>query len=98
MAQNSYACYKITAAANENVIPKIFEAYSGNVPRPEYCKVKFIGFEADEGTRIKINNLPNIVPSTERFITPFEDEHNHMEITQLSFDEGCSALNIWVIF
>ena len=95
MAQ--YGCVAVTATADENVVPLVFKAMSGNVPTGTKCKLQFVGFEADEGTAIKLNGMPNKVPSVGYFITPY-DSVNHMTINQLSFDEGCSDLNIWFIF
>lgn len=95
MAQ--YACVSVTAGADENVVPLVFEEFSGHTPIASKCKLQFVGFEAESGTAIRLNGMPNKVPSTGYFITPY-DSVNHMTITQLSFDEGCSDLNIWFIF
>ena len=96
MAVNTYGCFTITADADENIVPLIFKEY-GVEPAPSLQKIKFIGFESDEGTKIKINNVPNEVPSNGKFITPYEDGNNCMKITSFSFDEGCDDLKIWVI-
>lgn len=95
MAQ--YACATITAAANENIIPLLFKELTGNIPTTSKCKVQFIGFEAAEGTKIKINGVPNLVPSTGKFITPY-DGANHLIISSLTFDTGCPGLNIWFLY
>lgn len=97
MALNQYACYQITADANENIIPKLFEQ-KGENPVPSLRNVRFIGFEAEAGTSIKLNGLANKVPSTGKFYTPYENEYSCMKINSFSFDEGCSNLDIWVIF
>lgn len=95
MAQ--YACVQVSAAANENVIPLLFKELTGNVPVGTKCKVKFIGFESTGGTTLKINGAPNQVPSTGKFITPY-DGVNYLTIQTLTFDEGCSDLNIWFLY
>lgn len=95
MAQ--YGCAQITAKANENVIPLLFKELTGNIPVNTKCKVKFIGFELAGGTGLKINGIPNQVPSVGIFITPY-DGINYMTIQTLTFDEGCSDLNIWFIY
>lgn len=97
MVINTYACYEITADADEDIIPKLFEQ-KGENPIPSLRKVRFIGFETTAGTTIKINGQPNKVPSTGKFYTPYQNEQSCMDIYNLSFDEGCTALDIWVIF
>lgn len=97
MAVNTYGCFTITADADENIVPLIFKQFSGNVPQQQYCKLKFVGFETTAGTKIKLNGVPNQVPSNGKFITPFEGGSADMVITSLSFDSGCSGLNIWAI-
>ena len=94
MAQ--YGCVTITASENENIIPLIFKELTGNIPVSNKCRVQFIGFEAEKGTKIKLNNVPNQVPTTGKFITPYDGD-SHMIITSLSFDSGCSDQNIYFI-
>ena len=95
MAQ--YGCVAITAGADENIVPLIFKEMTGNIPVATKCKLQFVGFEAKEGTKIKINGVPNQVPSTGNFITPY-DSVNHMIINSLTFNEGCSELNVWFLY
>lgn len=95
MAQ--YGCVSITAQADENIIPLIFKKMTGNIPVASKCKLQFIGFEAAAGTKVKVNKIPNQVPSTEKFITPY-DSGNHLIINSFSFDEGCNNLNIWFLY
>lgn len=59
----NYNCVKVSAKANENIIPLLFKGLTNNVPSGNKCKVKFVGFEDDAGTEFKINGSPNIVPS-----------------------------------
>ena len=92
-----YGCVNVTADANENVVPLIFKELTGNIPVNTKCKLQFVGFETAAATKIKINGTPNRVPSNGRFYTPY-DGVNHMIIQSLSFDEGCSALNIWFMY
>lgn len=98
MALNQYACYQITADADENIIPKLFEAAYNSAPILKLTNVKFIGFEAEAGTTIKLNGLANKVPSNGKFYTPYVNEYACLKIDSLSFDEGCSDLDVWVIF
>lgn len=70
MAQ--YGCVSITANANENVVPLIFKELTGNVPTIDKRYLKFVGFEAPQGTEFFINGVPNKVPSNEICITPYD--------------------------
>lgn len=97
MGINTYACYEITASADENIVPMLFEQ-KGEKPIPSLMKVRFIGFETDAGTTVKINGVPNKVPSTGKFYTPYQNEDVCMDIYSFSFDEGCTGLDVWVIF
>lgn len=93
----NYGCFTITAKKNENVVPLIFKAFTGNVPTGALNKLKFVGFEGPVGTTFKLNGTPNKIPTTGKFITPYDGEC-YMAISSLTFDNGCTDFDIWVIF
>lgn len=93
----NYNCVKITAEADENIVPLIFEKLTGNIPKGSKCMLKFVGFEDDVDTEFKINNAPNVVPSSGYFITPY-DGNNYLPVTQLSFNAKKENFKIWFIF
>lgn len=95
MAQ--YACVKLSASADENIVPLLFKELTGTVPPGQQCKLQFIAFEGEAGTELTINGVPNIVPSTGQFLTPY-DGANHMMIHSVTFKEAISDLNIWFIY
>lgn len=95
MAQ--YCCVAITANANENIVPLVFKELTGHIPTGNKLYLQFVGFEAPEGTKIKVNGVPNKVPSCGKFITPYNGV-NHLTINSLSFDSGCSNLNVWCLY
>lgn len=92
-----YGCVAVTAGPNEDVVPLIFKELTGNIPKGGMGTLQFVGFEAPSDTSFKLNKIPNRVPSNEYFITPF-DGTNHMRISSLSFDEGCSGIKIWFAY
>lgn len=94
----AYACVPVTADANENVLKKIYEYLNTNYKYfNTKFSVRFVGFEAAEGTTFKINGIGNRVPSSGYFITPYGGNY-YMNINSLTFDEGCSGLNIYIIY
>lgn len=95
MAQ--YACVEITAQADENIVPLLFKELTGTVPPGQQCKIQFIAFEESAGEELTINGVPNIVPSTGQFITPY-DGANHMMIHSVTFKNGLDGKKIWFIF
>ena len=95
MAQ--YACVKLSAGADENIVPLLFKELTGTVPPGQQCKLQFIAFEGEADTELTINGVPNIVPSTGQFLTPY-DGANHMMIHSVTFKEAISNLNIWFIY
>lgn len=94
-----YSCVTIDSIqAKENVIPLIFKELTGSIPTVSKQRLAFVGFEADKGTKFKINGLPNEVPSCGYFITPYTGQNDHMDIRSLSFDTTQSSLKIWFIY
>lgn len=94
----NYRTIQITADANENVLPQIYEELKEEGYITPRFTLDFVGFEASEGTAFKINGNPLKVPSSGTFITPYSSEGNFLSIRSLSFDEGCSGLNLWIIY
>lgn len=93
----NYGCFSITAKKDENIVPLVFKEFAGGVPTGAYNKLKFIGFEGPAGTTFKLNGTPNKIPTTGKFITPYEGDR-YLTINSLTFDDGCSDFNVWVIF
>lgn len=94
----SYRCVEVSAKPEDNVIDKIYEVihkedgYTNTRFQPH-----FVGFETDEGTSFKLNELKNQVPSCGYFITPYDGE-NFMIINSLYFDKAIDNLKIWCIY
>ena len=94
----AYACVNITAAKDENVIKKIYDyLHSEYGVYNTKFSVRFIGFEAAVGTSFKLNKIANKVPSTGHFISPYNGEY-YMVIDSLTFDEGCSGIDFYIIY
>lgn len=93
----NYCCVEIEAKANENIIPKLFEKLTGNIPAKNKQRIFFLGFEAAEGTQLKINGMPNRVPSNGYFITPYNGER-FISIQSVSFDKEQTKIKIWFIY
>lgn len=94
----AYRCVTVTATKNDNVLDKIYEI----LKREDgyfntKFSVRFIGFEASVGTKFKINNIPNKVPKSGYFITPY-DGARYMNINSLYFDDGCSEQDFYIIY
>lgn len=94
----NYRTVEITANQNENVVPMIYEILKAEGYRTSNFVLDFVGFEASEGTAFKINGNPLKVPSSGTFYSPYCDDKNFLPIKKLSFDEGCSGLNLWIIY
>lgn len=94
----NYRTITITADSNENIMPLIYEELKANGYKTSDFVLKFIGFEADAGTAFKINGNPLKVPLNGKFYTPYGGEDNTMLIRKVSFDEGCSGLDLWIIY
>lgn len=94
----AYACVNVTAAANEDVLKKIYEYLNS-----EYgyyntkFSLRFVGFEASAGTTFKLNEIGNKVPSTGYFVTPYNGEY-YMIINSLTFDNGCTGMDFYIIY
>lgn len=94
----NYRTVTISAGANENIIPLIYEQLKENGYNTPTFTLDFIGFEAAEGTSFKINGNPLKVPSTEKFITPYGGDGNKIIIRSVTFDSSISNMNFWIIF
>ena len=94
----NYRTISISAEANENVVPKIYELLKAEGYTTPIFVLDFVGFEAAEGTSFKINNNPLKVPSTGRFYSPFRASNDFLKISSLTFDEAISNMNLWIIY
>ncbi len=83
----NYRTFTISAGADENVVDKIYEILQKEGYNNPKFRLQFVGFEAPQGTALKINGNPLKVPSTEYFISPYGEER-HMAILKLTFDGG----------
>lgn len=94
----AYRCVTVSATNEENILDKIYK-----ILREEdgyfntRFQLRFIGFEVAAGTTFKLNGIPNKVPSTGKFVTPYDGEH-YMIISSLYFDRGCSNQDFWIIY
>lgn len=96
MAAN-YRCFSVSAGADENIIPIIYkELQKEGYTSPKF-QLHFVGFEAAAGTEFKINKNPMKVPSNGYFISPYDGER-YLNIYSLTFDNGCSGLDIYGIY
>jgi hypothetical protein len=93
----NYRCFTITAKANENVVDKIYKLLKEEGYVNEPFELQFVGFYEAAGTRLKINGNPLKVPDNGYFITPYTTER-YLRIKKLTFDRGCSNLDIWCIY
>lgn len=94
----NYRTITITAAADENIVPKIYEILKAEgYTTPEFA-LDFVGFEADAGTTFKINGNPLKVPTSGAFFTPYSNGSNYLVVNSLTFDQGCQGLDLWIIY
>jgi hypothetical protein len=86
----AYTCVTVTATSSEDIIKKIYAILKerDGIFNTKFS-LKFLGFEAEEGTEFFLNKSLNSVPSCGYFITPYDGEH-YMIINTLYFKEGCS--------
>lgn len=94
----NYRTITITAAANENVVPKIYEILKQEGYSTPKFILDFVGFETTAGTKFKINGNSLKVPTSGKFFTPYSSEGNFLSIHSLTFDQGCQGLDIWIIY
>lgn len=93
----TYGCVEVAVAAGEDAVKKIYEQLHRQTGYYNTRFVlKFIGFEADQGVSFKINNVPNQVPSTKYFITPYGGNY-YMPIYSLIFDSDFSGDIYYII-
>lgn len=94
----NYRTITMTANANENLVPMIYKVLKEEGYKTPEFVLDFVAFEADAGTQFKINGNPLKVPSSGAFYTPYCGEGNFITISSLSFDEGCSSLDLHIIY
>lgn len=63
----------------------------------EPFELQFVGFYEVPDTRLKINGNLVKVPRNGYFITPYSIER-YLRIKELTFETGCSSLDIWCIY
>lgn len=88
--------YTATATGTQNIVELIKEDLKKKGEIIPKLTLHCIAFEANAGTTFTINNCDFIVPSTGKFITPFEGDR-YCKITKLFFPDGCNNLNIYYI-
>lgn len=94
----NYRTVTVRGAANENLVPKIYEQLQSEGYTTANFVLNFVGFEASEGTSLKINGNPLKVPSTGFFYTPFHDSSDFLKINSLTFDEAINDMDLYVIY
>lgn len=94
----AYTYVTITATKEEDVVKKIYETLKerDGIFNTQFT-VKFLGFEAAEGTEFILNKSLNSVPSCGYFITPYDGEH-YLIIRSLYFKNGCNNQKFWIIY
>ena len=94
----NYRTITMTADADVDLIPLIYEVLKAEGYKTPTFYLDFVGFEADAGTTFKINGNPLKVPTCGAFFTPYGSDTNFLQINSLSFDEGCSGLDLWIMY
>lgn len=94
----NYRTVSVSAGANENVVPKIYEVLKAEGYTTPFFFLDFVGFEADAGTSFKINNNPLKVPSSGIFYSPFRTTGDYLKINSLTFDSAISNMDLWIIY
>lgn len=94
----NYRTVTISGAANENLVPKIYEQLKTEGYTTSRFVLDFVGFEADEGTSFKINGNPLKVPSTGTFYSPFNTSGDFLAISSLTFDEAVDDMDLYIIY
>lgn len=94
-----YRTITLSAEANENLIPKIYEILhrEGRIQANNFM-IDFVAFEAPSGTTFSINSSPLEVPSTGKFFTPYSSSSECMKIHTLTFDEGITDMKFYIIY
>ena len=93
----NYRCFTITAKPGENVVDIIYSILKKEGYVNEPFELQFVGFYEVPDTRLKINGNLVKVPRNGYFITPYSIER-YLRIKELTFEEGCSSLDIWCIY
>lgn len=88
--------YTANATGTQNIVELINEDLKAQGEIIPKLTLHCIAFEANPGTAFKINNCNFVVPSTGKFVTPFEGDR-YCKITNLEFPDGCTGLNIYYI-
>lgn len=94
----NYRTVTISAGADENVVPKIYDILKEEGYTTPHFVLDFVGFEAAEGTEFKINGNSLKVPSTEIFYSPFSSSNDFLKINSLTFNEAISNMDLWIIY
>lgn len=93
----NYRTVTISADANQNIVPLIYNILKEEGYRTAHFTLDFIGFEATAGTSFKINGNPLKVPSTNKFYTPYGDD-SFLSIYSVTFDNAINGVDFWVIY
>lgn len=93
-----YRMFSGTVKAGENAIEKIRKSLEEAGEKRSALKLDWIGFEAEPGTEIYLNNHKDAikVPSCGNFITPYNGQ-NYMSLTSLVFKNGFTG-DIYYIY
>ena len=94
----NYRTIAVSGAANENLVPKIYEKLKESGYSTSHFSLDFVGFEITPGITFKINGNPLKVPSTGIFFTPYSDSNNFLQINSLTFDIPVNNLDMWIIY
>lgn len=94
----SYRTITISAGANENIIPKIYEKLKEEGFQASTFTLRFIGFEASAGVKFKLNGQELKVPSNGKFISPYCGSNDYLPIHNMSFNTSFSNRDFYIIY
>lgn len=94
----NYRTVTISAGANENIVPLIYEELQKDKYSTPHFVLDFIGFEATAGTTFNINGNPLKVPSNGTFITPYGGDGASLAIHSVIFNNAISNMDFWIIY
>lgn len=94
----NYRMFTVAATGDDDVVQLIKKELESKGEKFPQFSLKFIGFEAPAGTQIILNNNDEgmVVPSSGKFITPFNGER-YMYIRSLKFPSGFSGNLYYII-
>lgn len=94
----NYRTVTISAPANTNIVPLIYEQLKQEGYRTSIFNLDFIGFQGEAGSEVYINKNPLKVPSTGDFFTPYNGSSDFIQINSVVFPRAISDMDFWIIY